>query len=194
MIQQNTSNQDKTMLNFFEAVVVPALAGKTKSYLRRLRCAVRRFEKFFPGTSVSEIDDELLDSFQSQLSQDGHSQKTAQSYRWNIATVVRRCDPHLLPDKRHRRLSEIENPDESGEDMLCVIYKQRFAPQRLLGKSDRTKYFYPLAIYNLGHFLERPARLSDLTDENVAGMMAWIGAKGKSARTVNNNRDYILAF
>ena len=92
---------------------------------------------------------------------------------------------------KESKLAEFECTDES---LLWVVNKNRFLPERLAFKSESTKTHYRLALENLDTFLGRPARVVDLTDQNVVGMMAWLVDTGRSIRTANNRRDYLLAF
>ena len=77
---------------------------------------------------------------------------------------------------------------------LAEIYADVFAPAKLQVRSAQTRKLYKLAISNLSDFLGRPARVADLTDANVGGMMAWLLDNGRGVVTANNRRGYLLAF
>ena len=77
---------------------------------------------------------------------------------------------------------------------LADLFTDLFTPAKLATRSKSTRTHYRLALENLDTFLGRPARVADLTDQNVGGMMAWLVDTGRGVRTTNNRRDYLLAF
>lgn len=77
---------------------------------------------------------------------------------------------------------------------LSDLFRDLYSPAKLASRSAQTKKHYRLSLENLDTFLSRRARLADLTDQNVAGMLAWLVDSGRSVRTANNRRDYLLAF
>lgn len=80
------------------------------------------------------------------------------------------------------------------ESRIDFVFKNLYSPAKLVMRSESTKRHYRLALENLDTFLGRLAKLDDLTDQNVAGMMGWLIETGRSPRTTNNRRDYLLAF
>lgn len=58
--------------------------------------------------------------------------------------------------------------------LLADVHRDLFSPAKLATRSESTKRHYRLALDNLDSFLGRPARIADLTDQNVVGMMAWL--------------------
>jgi hypothetical protein len=56
---------------------------------------------------------------------------------------------------------------------LRDFFRERYKPQRLLGRSHKTDLAYFVTFDMLGTFLNRPPRLTDLTDETIAGFAQW---------------------
>ena len=77
---------------------------------------------------------------------------------------------------------------------LRTIYAQQFAPQKLLGKSEQTDKLYRSTLGLLARYLAREPVVTDLTDAEACRFLAWYKTTGVSIRSVNNRRDYLLAF
>lgn len=61
-------------------------------------------------------------------------------------------------------------------------------------RHEHTRRLYLIACQQLGLFLMRQATVSDLTDQNIAGMMRFLVQEGRTARTANNRRTALLAI
>lgn len=77
---------------------------------------------------------------------------------------------------------------------LFTIFREQFEPQKLRGHSDKTRQDYRGTLGMLEKFLGRAATTADLNDATACAFLSWHEAKGRSARSVNNRRDYLLAF
>lgn len=84
--------------------------------------------------------------------------------------------------------------DNHAEKNLRAIYKLSYEPQKLRGKASDTKRQYHFALQKFERFLEREPVPSDLTDETVNGLLAWMADNDWAPRTINNCRSYILAL
>jgi len=60
---------------------------------------------------------------------------------------------------------------------LRHYFETRFKPAKLSNRHRQTCYQYELNLRRFDEFLERPALISDLTDEAVATCMAWLKTK-----------------
>ena len=85
--------------------------------------------------------------------------------------------------------------ETSGEGVvLTKFFETAYRPLRLLGCSAATVVQYGTVLRQLDHFAGRPVRLGDLSDELVAGFMAWQLANGRSPHTANKSMRHITAL
>ena len=69
-----------------------------------------------------------------------------------------------------------------------------YLAQNTRATSVSTLKHYRVTFKQFDTFLQRRARLRDLTDENLAAFMRYICDKGRAVPTVNQKRHYICAF
>lgn len=79
-------------------------------------------------------------------------------------------------------------------DALRDILENKYFPVNLRVRSELTKKQYRFTLANLEEFLGHPAKMADLTDDNVCGMMSTLLAAGLSPATVNERRIRINAL
>ena len=183
------------LADYLEKEFVPAVTkSKTTKYLSVARRAVQLFGQFVDDRLVDKIDGDALQSFGQRLCEDGYTKGSADNYRSAVAAIVRHYNQGSVGDLRTLNRLLFPDVDWSDETLLRVVYEDRYLPERLARRTDMTKKHYRLSLENLDTFLGHPARLGDLTDRNVAGMMTWLVDEGRRARTANNRRDYLLAF
>ena len=208
MIQKNTSTPPplpsggkreppKPMLlaDYLEKEFIPAVTkSKTAKYLSAARRAVQFFGEFVDDRLVDKIDRDTLRTFGQRLCDDGYTKRSADDYRCVVAAIVRHYNQGFTSDLRTLNRVSFPDLDWSDQTLLRVVYEDRYLPERLARRSDQTKKHYRLSLENLDTFLGHPARLGDLTDRNVAGMLTWLVDSGRCPRTANNRRDYLLAF
>jgi len=78
--------------------------------------------------------------------------------------------------------------------LLHSAFESLFLPQKLRGKGSDTKRQYEINLRHFDRFLGRAATLDDLTDENVAGVMAWLVDEGRAPATANKCRAKLLSL
>ena len=183
------------LADYLEKEFIPAVTkSKTAKYLSVARRAVQLFGQFVDDRLVDKIDRDTLQAFGQRLCDDGYTKRSADDYRCVVAAIVRHYSQGSVGDLRTLNRLLFPDVDWSDQTLLRVVYEDRYLPERLARRSDQTKKHYRLSLENLDTFLGHPARLGDLTDQNVAGMLAWLVDEGRSVRTANNRRDYLLAF
>lgn len=77
---------------------------------------------------------------------------------------------------------------------LASYFDALYRPHRLTGKSLNTVRLYQVCLRQLDRHLERPALLSDLTDDNIRGLMAGLVSNGRAITTANKARSHLVAL
>jgi site-specific recombinase XerD len=77
---------------------------------------------------------------------------------------------------------------------LREYYENVYVRLKLRGAADATKKHYDYCLRNFDTHLNRPALISDLTDEEVSAAMGYFTSKGLGPRSANKFRDCILAL
>lgn len=79
-------------------------------------------------------------------------------------------------------------------ELATVLAEQFFKFQTRI-QNEKTRVHYRRAVRYLGEFLERPACVSDLTDDNLAGLLQWcLQQRSQSAVTANTSRKCLAAL
>lgn len=82
-----------------------------------------------------------------------------------------------------------------NSDLLSEVCIANYFPVNLSITSDKTALQYRYAIESFGEWLNRPARVSDLSDDNLAGWMRWLLRECKlSPYTANEKAGRIKAL
>lgn len=181
------------LADYLETTFIPAVT-RSKVYLTAMRRAVHLFGEFAGDRFIGQIDGDMLRAFAQYLCVDGYLQRSASDYQLRIALLVRHYSEGSVSDLRTRPKINLPDLDWNDKTLLRVVFEDRYRPERISTRSDQTRKHYRLALENLDAFLGWSACLADLTDQNVAGMMAWLVETGRSPRTANNRRDYLLTF
>jgi len=77
---------------------------------------------------------------------------------------------------------------------MTRFFESVYLPLKLRSRSPNTIRLYRHTIRSFGRFLERPPRLSDLTDDTVSAYLAWLVGRKLSPYTVNKERSQLLAI
>lgn len=77
--------------------------------------------------------------------------------------------------------------------LLSDFFEDVYRPLKLRSRSPNTLRLYRRSLALFSQFLERPAKLSDLTDEDVGRHLAWLVSRRLSPYTVNKERSQLLA-
>lgn len=178
---------------YFETKYIPAVT-KSKTYIARMRRAVHLFVEFAGDRLIGQIDDDALRAFTQHLCDDGFLKRSAGDYQMRISQLVRHHTEGSVTNLLRRPRINLPNIDWNDTSLLRVVFEERYVPERISLRSDQTRKLYRLALSNLDEFLGHSARLSDLTDVNVVGMMGWLINTGRGVVTANNRRNYLLAF
>lgn len=83
---------------------------------------------------------------------------------------------------------------ESLPMLLDVFFETHYRIRKLRGKSNETSRLYRISVSNFSRFLGRPARLADLTNDNVSAHMQWMLDRGREKATANKDRSQLLAL
>ncbi len=78
--------------------------------------------------------------------------------------------------------------------MLDAFYQDRYEPLALRSRRPNTKRLYRTTLRAFNLYLNRPARVVDLTDEQVSGFAAWRLDNGLAKRSVNKDLFNLLAI
>lgn len=88
----------------------------------------------------------------------------------------------------------IRYKDRKGMGLTALLEQQYFPLQSRVA-DEKTRVHYRRAVRRLGEMLGRPPLVSDLTDDNVAGLMRWEQMRrGVSAETANHSRKCLVAL
>lgn len=82
----------------------------------------------------------------------------------------------------------------STADTLRQIVQDYYFRHNPDVRSNLTKRQYAFALSDFDESLGRPATLADLTDDAIAGLLAFLQAKGLSAKTCNERAGRLLAL
>lgn len=85
---------------------------------------------------------------------------------------------------------------QGAEMLLRDFYERYYEPLALRARSDKTRRQYEMSLRMFEAFLERPAEVSDLTDETVSRFLGWyrkLGG-GRSAASANQKRSHLLCL
>lgn len=78
---------------------------------------------------------------------------------------------------------------------LTTLLEQQYFPLQSRVADEKTRVHYRRAVRRLGEMLGRPPLVTDLTDDNVAGLMRWEQMRrGVSAETANHSRKCLVAL
>jgi site-specific recombinase XerD len=77
---------------------------------------------------------------------------------------------------------------------LLKFFEAYYLPHRLRSRSKNTIRLYRHSVNSFSRFLERRAKLSDLTDDTVSRYLTALIARGLSPYTVNKERSQLLAI
>jgi len=80
-------------------------------------------------------------------------------------------------------------------EQLATVLEGQFFKYQTRIQDEKTRVHYRRAVRYLGEFLERPARVGDLTDDNLAGLLQWcLQQRSQSAVTANTSRKCLAAL
>ncbi len=82
----------------------------------------------------------------------------------------------------------------SPTDFARVVCSDYYFTNNLDIRDEKTCIQYHIAWDNFDEAIERPAIMSDLTDENIVKMMRMLMKRGLAARTINERRGRIHTF
>lgn len=83
------------------------------------------------------------------------------------------------------------DPAEQAGDLLLFM-ENVYAPIRMIGK--RTRRRFRTVVWNLSRFVGRRAKVSDLTDTSIAAFLRHRLDAGKSAHSVDSDRNELVAL
>lgn len=79
--------------------------------------------------------------------------------------------------------------------LLSDLLEQQFFLLRTRVRDDKTRTHYRRSVRFLGEMLGRPARVSDLTDDHLAGLLNWLrNMHGQSEVTANTTRKFLVCL
>jgi hypothetical protein len=78
--------------------------------------------------------------------------------------------------------------------LLQDFFESYYLPLKLRSRSRNTIRLYRHSVRSFGKFLDRPAKLTDLTDDTVSAYLAWLVSRKLSPYTVNKERSQLLAI
>ena len=77
---------------------------------------------------------------------------------------------------------------------LRQFFRLCYKPLRLRGKSVDSTRLHEITLNNFAKFLDREARIDDLTSDVIGCFLAWMLDRGRQAITVNDNRNRLMAL
>jgi integrase len=159
-----------------------------------LQYPILEWELFSGDPKIRDITDDQFDKFEVAMIQAGMASNT--SYKWS--TLIRRIVARVrLGDQWMPRKAikggGIKAPPTRNDGTLRAFFHLQYKRMRLRGKPPGTIHNYEIAFRHFAKFLGRPAKLSDLTNDNVGDLMQWLVDHGRANRTANKNRDMLCA-
>lgn len=185
-----------SLLDYFETQFVPSRASRTKAYIIGSRRAQHLFRHFVGDYLVNEINQEILDTYKERLVEAGYSKTTAEGQCTHLRAVVRTVCPEAIPDRRLLPGNGVAGAAARWTDdkVLSIVFKKQFATQQLADRREFEKRKYTAAIGLFGEFLERPARLCDLTNESLAKLQAWLSDSQRSTGSIETIHEHLLTL
>lgn len=163
------------------------------SSVNALRYAIQEWEASSGNPKIRNITDEMIDDFETALTEAGQSDLRAVVVARAIRAIVRRVKGGKLYVEKQRPQAEPKIPtrlDGTLRSYFHVLYVRR----KLRGKSDGHKNNFEVNIRHFGRMLGHVPKLADLTNDNIGDAMDWLVQRGRTNRTANKFRDVMLAL
>lgn len=117
------------------------------------------------------------------------TQSTWRSYCSSLRVLARQ-QGHIFPGDQPD-VADIAEVD--GEMTVWGLFEKHYRPRRLIGKSENTTRLYRTTVRKFSRHLERPAMLTDLTDEVVAYYLDAL-TKQNALQSVVKEYDQLMAI
>lgn len=150
--------------------------------------AYRSFSQWLGrDATAAEITPENIVLFQNSEFAKSILPKTCRSYCSSLR-VISRTFGHIFPDEFRDMPLEVD-----GQITLWGMFERHYRPRRLIGKSPHTSRLYRTTARKFSQHLDRPAMLTDLTDDVVAYYLESLTGK-IAAQSVVKEYDQLMAL
>lgn len=195
----------KPLALYFDEVFLPeVLQNAEPDTKEKYRKAVRKLVSWSGcDIQIHNITEGILERFARNIIAEGMSTKTAKAYRVYLRRIVRHKYPDRCLKECGRRPHE-NNPvviaglaerDLDIEGSLYRFWRDVYVPKRMIGASSGSIDAIRYGVVRFSKFLGRPAMLTDLTDDNISELMAWIiNVAGLSVASANGSRAHLLSL
>lgn len=163
------------------------------STIHNYRAAVREFQRFvgYEQSPINVTEQKLAD-FKAFLTGEGFSRKSVSLHVDSVAAVTRFADPDLILSRQVPERKPFADAEIPGTIEFFMV--NEYFPVAEAIQSPETKRQYSMAAARFSRFVGHPARLEDLTDDNLAAWMESIRSEGKRLKTINGYMNYLRAF
>jgi integrase len=159
--------------------------------LMTLRQHVNSLSDFYGSPiMLSELDEAVLAGWLKRLKRDKKQPKQSILALWRLAFEL----GYVPTFPEAKKSVTTPAPIETNGDSLRLLMTSKYFPAKWSIQSDLTKANYMFAMGNFAEHLGHEPTLGDLSDDNVAGMMRMLQAKGMATTTINERRGRIAAL